>query len=527
MRIRHWLYAACVAVGVLVACWVAADRTATSLVGDKLAQSVEAEQTVADRVADGMIHAINTDLAMVRAIPSTLAEVDLLRDVLRPASGTANAPDVVARANDFLQSAQGYFGVDRVWLVDTRGVCVAASNYRDTPSPVGQSVAGLPYFTNAILGARFESYAAGWEHQAPGLYFSAPVYREGILIGVVMTKIGLARLRHWVANGESFITDGNGVVIMANDPRFENRFMLDGKLGGLSEIERQALYQRNDFSRMPIFPFKRAPGRANAWVPQELLDQMSEFDEFHKPFVITQRASSSNDLTVYAVENVDAWEGLTRQHAKDFALCFLLYLGGVIILIMAGRIYWRERRMHRQTLQSNEELRAANNQLAFEASYDELTGSLTRRYFFHRFDQLLENAQRKNEPMSLIVADLDHFKSINDTYGHAIGDQVLCRFVLVCSSTLRGDDLIGRIGGEEFAILLPGASERDALRVADRIRERCKRESLEGSEPPLRFSASFGITEWQDEDSAMNMVERADMALYRAKRAGRDRCWVF
>lgn len=527
MRIRHWLYAACVSVGVLVACWVAADRTATSLVGDKLAQSVDAGQTVADRVADGMIHAINTDLAMVRAIPSTLAEVDLLRDVLRPAQGGAVTPEAVDRANAFLHGAQGYFGVDRVWVIDTHGVCVAASNFRDTPSPIGQSLAGLPYVTNALLGARYENYAAGWEHQSPGLYFSAPVYREGTLIGVVMTKIGLTRLRHWVGSGESFITDGNGVVIMANDPRFENRFMLDGKIGTLSDVERMALYQRHDFAHMPISQFKRAPGRANVWVPQELLDRMSAFGDFQKPFVIVSRPSSSNDLVVYAVENVDAWEALTRQHAKDLALCFLLYLGGVVILALGGWIYWRERAQHRQMRQSNEELRAANNQLAFEASYDELTGSLTRRYFFHRFEQLLEGAQRKNEPMSLIVADLDHFKSINDTYGHAIGDQVLCRFVLVCSSTLRGDDLIGRIGGEEFAILLPGASERDALRVADRIRERCKRESLEGSEPPLRFSASFGITEWQDEDSPMNMVERADMALYRAKRAGRDRCWVF
>lgn len=527
MRIKHWLYAVCVSVGVLVACWVAADRTATSLVGDKLAQSVDAAQTVADRVADGMIHAINTDLAMVRAIPSTLAEVDLLRDVLRPARGGVADAEVVARANEFLRGAQGYFGVDRVWVIDTRGVCAAASNFRDTPSPIGQSVADMPYVTNALLGARFESYAAGWEPQAPGLYFSAPVYRDGVLIGVVMTKIGLTRLRHWVGSGESFVTDGNGVVIMANDPRFENRFMLDGKVGSLSDAERLALYQRSDFARMPISQFKRAPGRSNAWVPQDLLDRMSEFDEFRKPFVITSRPSSSNDLIVYAVEQVDAWEALTRQHAKDLALCFLLYLGGVVIVALAGWTYWRERVKHRETRLSNEELRAVNNQLAFEASYDELTGSLTRRYFFHRFDQLLEGVQRKHDPMSLIVADLDHFKSINDTYGHAIGDQVLCRFVLVCSSTLRGDDLIGRIGGEEFAILLPGASERDALRVADRIRERCKRESLEGSEPPLRFSASFGITEWQEGDSPMNMIERADMALYRAKRAGRDRCWVF
>ncbi|WP_374622317.1 diguanylate cyclase [Pandoraea sp.] len=527
MRIRHWLYAASVSVGVLAACWVAADRTATSLVGDKLAQSVDAGQMLADRVADGMVHAINTDLAMVRAIPSTLAEVDLLRDVLRPASGGAAPADVVERANEFLRSAQGYFGVDRVWVIDLHGICVAASNFRDAPSPIGQSVAGMPYVTQALLGARFERYAAGWEHEAPGLYFSVPVYRDGTLIGVVMTKIGLARLRHWVGSGESFIVDGNGVVIMANDPRFENRFMLDGKLGTLSDAERLALYQRHDFARMPISTFKQAPGRANAWVSQELLERMSAFDEFRKPFVIASRPSSSNGLIVYAVEGVDAWEALTRQHAKDLALCFLLYLGGVVIVVLAGWTYWRERVQHREARQSNEALRAANHQLAFEASYDELTGSLTRRYFFHRFERLLENTQRKNEPMSLIVADLDHFKSINDTYGHAIGDQVLCRFVLVCSSTLRGDDLIGRIGGEEFAILLPGASERDALRVADRIRERCKRESLEGSEPPLRFSASFGITEWQEEDSPTSMIERADMALYRAKRAGRDRCWVF
>lgn len=511
--------------GVLVACWVAADRTATSLVGDKLTQTLAAEQIVADRVADGMIHAINTDLAMVRAIPSTLAEVDLVRDVLRPRA--ADAGDVVARADEFLQGAQGYFGVDTLWVIDANGTVVAASNSRDGSSPVGQTVAALPYFTNAILGTRFESYAAAWQNQAPGLVFSAPVYRDGMLVGVVMTKISLSRLRHWVSNGESFITDGNGVVILSNDPRFENDFMVDGKVGGMDDNARETVYHRHAFREMPIAPFKRTPGRANAWVPQEILDRMSDFSDHRAPYLISSRASTSNDLTVYSVEEVEAFESLTRQHGRDVALCFLIYLGGVVIIALAGWTYMRERTLHRKTRQSNEELRAVNNQLAFEASYDELTGSLTRRYFFHRFDQLLEAAQHKNEPMSLILADLDHFKSINDTYGHAIGDQVLCRFVLVCSSVLRGDDLIGRIGGEEFAILLPGASERDALRVADRIRERCKRESLDGSEPPLRFSASFGITEWQDEDSPMNMVERADMALYRAKRAGRDRCWVF
>ncbi|WP_460940463.1 sensor domain-containing diguanylate cyclase [Pandoraea terrae] len=508
----------------LLICWVAADRTATSLVGDKLAQTLTSEQTVADRVADGMIHAITTDLAMVRAIPSTLAEVDLVRNALRGQDGEAGA---ITRTNGFLRSVQGYFGVDMLWVINAQGICVAASNDNDRPSPVGQSVADKPYFKSAILGARFERYAAGWGSQTPGLYFSAPVYREGVLIGVVMTKIGLSRLRHWVGSGESFITDGNGVVILANDPAYENRFMHGGTIGSMDLAQREALYHQSEFQPMPIAPFRRAPGRSNAWVPQDILDRMSEFGTHEIPFVIASRDSSSNDLTIYAVEDVDTWEGLTRQHGKDVALFFLLYLGGFVIAGLAGLTYLRERSLHRKTRQSNAELRAANNQLAFEASYDELTGSLTRRYFFHRFDQLLADAHRKDEPLSLILADLDYFKSINDTYGHAIGDQVLCRFVLVCSSVLRGDDLIGRIGGEEFAILLPGASERDALRVADRIRERCKRESLEGSEPPLRFSASFGITEWQDEDSPMNMVERADMALYRAKRAGRDRCWVF
>ena len=122
MRIKHWLYAVCVSVGVLVACWVAADRTATSLVGDKLAQSVDAGQTVADRVADGMIHAINTDLAMVRAIPSTLAEVDLLRDVLR------GKPVQWVAARDIGVAAAAFFRDPQAWAGRAVGV-VSGHNY--------------------------------------------------------------------------------------------------------------------------------------------------------------------------------------------------------------------------------------------------------------------------------------------------------------------------------------------------------------------------------------------------------------
>jgi diguanylate cyclase (GGDEF)-like protein len=165
------------------------------------------------------------------------------------------------------------------------------------------------------------------------------------------------------------------------------------------------------------------------------------------------------------------------------------------------------------------------------ASVDELTGVASRRAFIDEAERLLGSCRGENLPFSLIVFDLDRFKNINDTYGHMAGDRVLEVFGDSVRDMLRAGDLVGRPGGEEFSVALPGASAGTAYVVAERIRvaftERCRRLGTLHLNPTV----SAGVTSARKDSTLDSLFAAADSALYRAKQLGRDRievddrCW--
>lgn len=155
------------------------------------------------------------------------------------------------------------------------------------------------------------------------------------------------------------------------------------------------------------------------------------------------------------------------------------------------------------------------------ATTDPLTGALNRRAFTERALAEGERARRGGYPVSLVVCDLDHFKAINDTYGHARGDTVLKRFTAIVQELIRPSDTLGRVGGEEFAVVLPGSDADAAQRVAERVRARFAAEPIAGGEPILA-SASFGVSGWPYPLTLDAALQAADAALYEAKAAGRN-----
>lgn len=163
-------------------------------------------------------------------------------------------------------------------------------------------------------------------------------------------------------------------------------------------------------------------------------------------------------------------------------------------------------------------------ELRLHAMTDALTGVLSRRAFRDEAGRLFARAQRRDEPLSCLVADIDHFKSVNDTLGHAAGDLVLRGCAQRWRARARADDRLGRIGGEEFAWLLPQTGLLQAHALAEELRIACKSRSVPGPGGPIPVTASFGIATLdgsvRDPDT---LLARADQALYRAKRAGRDR----
>lgn len=166
-------------------------------------------------------------------------------------------------------------------------------------------------------------------------------------------------------------------------------------------------------------------------------------------------------------------------------------------------------------------------QLERLATTDSLTGALNRGRFMARAADEVVRAQRNGQPLSAIMLDIDHFKKVNDTYGHATGDEAIRTVVRVCRTMVRGADILGRLGGEEFAILLPDTPLHGAVLLAERLRQALAETDVRisnGAGSVLSFTVSIGVSALRPgEDAVGAVLARADEALYRAKNGGRNR----
>lgn len=157
------------------------------------------------------------------------------------------------------------------------------------------------------------------------------------------------------------------------------------------------------------------------------------------------------------------------------------------------------------------------------ADHDHLTGAWSRRAFFALAEREVERAHRSGQPLSVLVFDVDHFKAINDTHGHACGDRVLADIVLRAETVIRSVDACARLGGEEFAVLLPDTGEATARAVAERLRAALDRGMEAGGTERVACTVSIGLAALGAGESLAGLLGRADAALYEAKAGGRNR----
>lgn len=197
-----------------------------------------------------------------------------------------------------------------------------------------------------------------------------------------------------------------------------------------------------------------------------------------------------------------AWTEMDRLSAREFAQL----LGELIIEVQADR------------------LRRVNQKLEKLARTDDLTELANRREVHRRLDVEVERARRYGSPLSAVILDLDHFKAVNDRYGHQTGDRVLKRVGRLLRDGVRSADIVGRYGGEEFAIVLPETGTEEAMDLIGRILEGVRELSIEADGETVGITSSAGVATLLDaEESPSELIRRADAALYRAKEKGRDR----
>jgi diguanylate cyclase (GGDEF)-like protein len=175
----------------------------------------------------------------------------------------------------------------------------------------------------------------------------------------------------------------------------------------------------------------------------------------------------------------------------------------------------------RRTMTAEQQVR---NELRRRAMTDDLTGLANRRELMASLERATASALRNDRPLALAIIDIDHFKNVNDTHGHPAGDAVIRKIALTATEVMRAQDTVGRLGGEEFAVVLPDCSAQDALAACERLRVAIRETDLELETGHRMFvTLSVGIAVLGQGDHAADMIARADAALYNAKHGGRDR----
>lgn len=173
---------------------------------------------------------------------------------------------------------------------------------------------------------------------------------------------------------------------------------------------------------------------------------------------------------------------------------------------------------------ADEQIRELNAKLEHLAMTDELTGLMNRRSFLIQCEKEISRSQRHKTPLSLLLLDIDRFKTINDKYGHDIGDFVLQRFSHILVENLREIDMVARMGGEEFSVLLPNTVAKDAVKLAERIRLAVEQESYQIQNQITSMTISIGVASYDKNTSDLEtIIKYADRSMYQAKKQGRNR----
>lgn len=214
---------------------------------------------------------------------------------------------------------------------------------------------------------------------------------------------------------------------------------------------------------------------------------------------------------------------LLHNPAMEAASAFTEFAVLMVVLPWFAAMGGYVSRLRSKLSESNRELQSAYERIERLAMRDELTGAYNRRYLMEVLAREAARAQRGGKPLSVCVLDVDHFKSVNDTLGHAAGDAVLCKLPELLGRAMRAVDVLGRFGGEEFLLVLPDTDAAGAHALAERARLAVEAAEIPGLPPGRRITVTIGIAQVASAEAIAATLARADRALYAGKAAGRNR----
>ena len=318
-----------------------------------------------------------------------------------------------------------------------------------------------------------------------------------------------------VTDKNIFVTDEYGVIIIAADSSLYMKTLPGARVDQLSEKELLNRYKRQHFEKLEIEPVDLGVGAGT---------QVVRLNGGNMPMLLASSDNRTDILSVWAVRDLSE---IARVRREGFWVFILLFLAGTsaIVCVVAGVVHLRRGKQHQAEIgKVNAELLRVNDELRVQARFYALTGCANRRHFLEELDNELKRSARFGSPCALAVLDIDHFKLVNDKYGHATGDMLLKNFALTVTNCLRSSDFLGRFGGEEFTLLMPQTTIVGALELAERIRHAVECSSVLSDQADVRVAVSIGVVQWRGgEDTVETLIARADDVMYTAKHAGRNR----
>ena len=493
---------------VCAAWWVKSDYLART---DTL---IAAERLQAETRARDLAGSIRRNLHFISGVPEVMAHTSEVRNAL---ARLARAPDLAAvtRKERFrrwsadpglrdlssqLATTRNHLDVDILYVANATGEVIAASDSDRAGPSIGTQVREREYFRAAQEGRRSLQYAVGKATGIPGLFFASPVMIDGHFAGAVVVKVHMANLSFLLDQSDAFLSDANGIIIMAHDKRIEMMALPGAGIANLSAATKEERYRRQNFAPLPLEPW---PYRGATPEPHGLIALAGS----STPSVLAVQRLDEYGLQINVNHTIPAIAA-TKSDSVWFTL-LLAILGSLLIFICSALTAYVL------------SLGKSRARLWRKAHFDALTGLPNRELFRQQFAEALALARRTGRPMALMIGDIDRFKAVNDTHGHGIGDELLRYTGERLTGSVGTAGTVARLGGDEFAVVLPGIVDAAAaMAIAQRIITEVGAPITLGG-AALCPTMSLGIALYpEDAADAGGLMRKADEAMYVAKRQG-------
>ena len=485
---------------------------------------IERERELASSSAASVGASVGASLAYMRSIPKVLArqsEVEAALSLVKQDIQHSSSPQrfrsllekkpALIRLGKKLESILSDLDVEQILVINAAGDCIASAGFPVDSSPVGENYSDRLYFQKAKQGGVGRQFAVGRTTNLPGIYYSSAVTGEGGFLGVVAVRINVAQLSGMGVDRNTLITDENGVIILSGDAGYYMKAMPGSRVDKISTFVLNGLYQNSAIETLDIQTVEVNGVRLSSLQGREA------------PMLEAVSHNRTDLLSIHVFQDAS---GLLRIRDEEKWIFVFLFMAGAVVIagVLARGAYLQRGKEHQAEIaRVNAELVMLNEELIVQARFDALTGCGNRRHFFEELGIELQRAARFDFPCCLALLDIDHFKAVNDLYGHATGDALLTHFSETVRNCLRSSDLLCRIGGEEFALLMPQTALEGGVELAERVRIAVERSSMEGP-VAVRVTVSIGVVQWTGNgDSVEAFLARADDVMYAAKHAGRNR----